>query len=64
MSETAQAQRTAGAAHYTVSREDLPLHCPPPGVPLWSMHPRVYLDVLTTGQARCPYCSTIYELKD
>jgi uncharacterized Zn-finger protein len=32
-------------------------------MPLWSSHPRVYLDVSHVGQAQCPYCSTIYRLK-
>ncbi|HNU09856.1 MAG TPA: zinc-finger domain-containing protein [Rubrivivax sp.] len=37
-------------------------HCPNPAMPLWSNHPRVYLD-LTHGQAACAYCGTIYRLK-
>jgi len=37
--------------------------CPNPKMPLWSSHPRVYLDVVHTGQAQCPYCSTVYRLK-
>ena len=32
-------------------------------MPLWSAHPKVYLDVATTGQAKCPYCGTLYRLK-
>jgi uncharacterized Zn-finger protein len=43
--------------------EDLPLYCPGPKAPLWSMHPRVFLDVTATGSARCPYCSAEYRLK-
>ncbi len=31
---------------------------------LWNSHPKVYLDVAKTGQAKCPYCGTIYKLKD
>jgi uncharacterized Zn-finger protein len=38
--------------------------CPNPGMPLWSSHPRVYLGLAETGSARCPYCSTVYQLKD
>lgn len=45
-----------------VTAHDLPLHCPLPGAPLWSRHPRVYLDVTRTGQVCCPYCSTEYVL--
>lgn len=41
---------------------DLPLYCPGPRAPLWSLHPRVYLDIADTGSVRCPYCSTTYTL--
>jgi uncharacterized Zn-finger protein len=37
--------------------------CPNPRMPLWSNHPKVYLDVATTGEAKCPYCGTVYRLK-
>lgn len=37
--------------------------CPNPKQALWSNHPRVYLDVATTGQATCAYCGTVYKLK-
>ena len=30
---------------------------------LWNNHPKVYLDVAKTGQAKCPYCGTEYKLK-
>ena len=42
---------------------DLPLHCPNPAMPLWSSHPRVFLDVEDTGEAMCPYCGTRYRLR-
>lgn len=45
-----------------VATEDLPVFCPSPRMPLWSSHPRVYLDVAATGEARCPYCGTVYRL--
>lgn len=38
--------------------------CPNPRMNLWSTHPRVYLDLSVTGEARCPYCGTAYRLKD
>jgi uncharacterized Zn-finger protein len=38
--------------------------CPNPAMALWSSHPRVYLNVADSGSARCPYCSTVYQLKD
>ncbi len=39
--------------------------CPSPraDMKLWNSHPRVYLDVASTGEARCPYCGTLYRLK-
>jgi uncharacterized Zn-finger protein len=46
-----------------VGAEDLPVYCPGPKAPLWSMHPRVFLDVPRTGSARCPYCGAEYRLK-
>jgi uncharacterized Zn-finger protein len=36
--------------------------CPNPKMPLWSSHPRVFIDVRTTGQGQCPYCGTRYQL--
>jgi uncharacterized Zn-finger protein len=30
---------------------------------LWNTHPKVYLDVASTGEAKCPYCGTEYKLK-
>ena len=31
---------------------------------LWNSHPKVYLDVAHTGEAKSPYCGTVYKLKD
>ncbi|MCB8747984.1 zinc-finger domain-containing protein [Rhodoferax sp. U2-2l] len=41
------------------------VYCPSPlaNMTLWNTHPKVYLDVARTGQARCPYCGTVYQLK-
>ncbi len=38
--------------------------CPNPkaDMKLWNGHPRVFLDVARTGEARCPYCGTVYKL--
>lgn len=36
--------------------------CPNPKMPLWSNHPRVFIDVATSGEGRCPYCGTRYRL--
>ena len=39
--------------------------CPNPkaGMELWNTHPKVYVDVARTGEAKCPYCGTVYRLK-
>jgi uncharacterized Zn-finger protein len=36
--------------------------CPNKNMPIWSNHPRVFLDIGSTGQAKCPYCGTVYKL--
>jgi uncharacterized Zn-finger protein len=46
-----------------ITAHDLPLRCPTLDAPLWSRHPRVFLDVTTTGFAVCPYCSAHYVFK-
>ena len=50
--------------HQEVKRADLPLHCPMPSMYLWNSHPKVYLPIEVTGEAKCPYCSTGYRLVD
>ena len=42
---------------------ELPAFCPNPAMPIWSAHPRVFLDV-THGEAACPYCGTRYRLAE
>ncbi len=49
---------------YDIDRKSLPLHCPLPNMSLWNSHPRVYLPIEETGQAKCPYCGTEFKLKD
>ena len=63
--EAARADGTEPAATGVVELEgkDLPAFCPHRRMPLWSQHPRVFLEVAVTGQARCPYCGTLYRLK-
>lgn len=50
-----------------VGAQDLQGHgvvfCPNPKMPLWSNHPRVFIDVASTGEGWCPYCGTVYKLK-
>jgi uncharacterized Zn-finger protein len=48
--------------HYEVTRADLPLSCPMPGMSLWNSHPKVYLPIDKTGEAKCPYCGADYSL--
>jgi len=40
-----------------------PAYCPNDAMPIWSSHPRVFLEFDDKGEARCPYCSTVYHLK-
>ena len=49
---------------YRVTRADLPLHCPMPGMSLWNSHPKVYLPIEESGEERCPYCGAVYVLQD
>ncbi|MBT0570080.1 zinc-finger domain-containing protein [Curvibacter sp. CHRR-16] len=41
------------------------VYCPSPKAQMetWNTHPKVYLNVAKTGQAKCPYCGTEYRLK-
>lgn len=49
---------------YTVSRADLPLSCPMPGMYLWNSHPKVYLAIEEMDEVKCPYCGAEYALED
>lgn len=55
---------TQDAVHVTAKDLHGPgvVFCPNPKMALWSAHPKVYLDVATTGEAACPYCGTHYVL--
>ncbi len=50
--------------HYDVNASDLPLSCPMPGMSLWNSHPKVYLPIEKTGEAKCPYCGAEFVLID
>jgi uncharacterized Zn-finger protein len=41
------------------------VHCPSPkaDMKVWNTHPKVYLDVARHGEAKGPYCGTVYKLK-
>ena len=42
------------------------IFCPSPraDMKLWNNHPRVYLDIAQSGAAKCPYCGTVYKLRE
>ena len=42
------------------------VYCPSPkaNMKIWNSHPKVYLDVAHSGLAKCPYCGTVYKLKN
>ena len=46
-----------------VSKNELPIHCPPNNVPKWNMHPKVYLSFDEEGRANCPYCGATFKLE-
>ncbi|HVF65642.1 MAG TPA: zinc-finger domain-containing protein [Casimicrobiaceae bacterium] len=58
------ASQPQGDAALPVARDDLPVFCPNPKMPLWASHPRVYLLLDERGEARCPYCGTVYRLQE
>ena len=49
---------------YGVRLSDLPLSCPMPGMYLWNSHPKVFIPVEETGEAKCPYCGAQYHMLD
>jgi uncharacterized Zn-finger protein len=59
---------SVSSANVAVQASDLQgpgiVFCPNPKMPLWSNHPRVFIDVATTGEGKCPYCGTLYRLVD
>jgi uncharacterized Zn-finger protein len=63
MSETVS---SSSKAVVEVTAEDVQgpgvVFCPNAKMPLWSNHPRVFIDVATTGEGKCPYCGTAYRL--
>ena len=53
----------AAADAVLIDPKELPAFCPNKAMPLWSSHPRVFLELESTGEASCPYCGTRYRLK-
>ena len=49
---------------YGVRHRDLPLSCPMPGMYLWNSHPKGYIPIEETGEAKCPYCGAQYRMME
>lgn len=47
---------TPGQEMIIVAADTKRVHCPPNNYPLWSQHPRVYIDLSKVDEAECPYC--------
>jgi len=60
MPSTQETVQANAENRYQVTVADLPLSCPMPGMSLWNSHPKVYLPVEATGEAKCPYCGALY----
>lgn len=56
-------EASKGTSAIELDGKDLPAYCPNPAMPAWSSHPRVFLELSHGGEAKCPYCGTIYRLK-
>ncbi len=59
---------TPAAGIIEVTDKDLPLHCPMARTPVWSYHPRVFLQFAPVAGSgaptvKCPYCGTVYAFK-
>jgi uncharacterized Zn-finger protein len=63
MSNPATPLPANAARTYEVGESDLPLACPMPEMSLWNSHPRVYLPIEQTGNAKCPYCGSEFTLR-
>jgi len=61
--EQQKTQLKSSAITHTISKQDLPISCPLPSASQWNAHPRVFLTLDEDGKATCPYCSTVYILK-
>lgn len=44
--------------------ESTPLSCPMEDMPVWNAHPKVFLPIMKTGKATCPYCDAEFILTD
>lgn len=58
---TVQLQPANAERVYQVTAADVPLCCPTPAMHLWNSHPRVYLSIEKGGDAKCPYCGSVFK---
>ena len=49
---------------YEVDIKNTPLSCQMPEMYLWNSHPKVFLPIEETGEAKCPYCGAEFYLKN
>jgi uncharacterized Zn-finger protein len=61
--DTTMNESPSPTAPVQLGAADLPAHCPNDAMPVWSSHPRVFLDMSAHGSAKCPYCGTTYCMK-
>ena len=47
-----------------VTKDQLPLSCPPANAGVHELHRRVFLPIEKTGESTCPYCGAKYQLRD
>ena len=62
--ENENLEQANAQVRYQVNVDDIPLSCPMPEMYLWNSHPKVYLPIEETGEAKCPYCGAEYHLKN
>ena len=62
--ENENLEQANARVRYQVNIDDIPLSCPMPEMYLWNSHPKVYLPIEETGEAKCPYCGAEYYLKN
>ena len=62
--ENENLEQANAQVRYQVNVGDIPLSCPMPEMYLWNSHPKVYLPIEETGEAKCPYCGAEYYLKN
>ena len=62
--ENENLEQANAQVRYQVNVDDIPLSCPMLEMYLWNSHPKVYLPIEETGEAKCPYCGAEYYLKN